>query len=88
MSADERTTAFKRDFKRVAKGPHRAALDTDLRRIIELLVADAPLETPVPLARWIVRVVQFISGRKSGADMARLYGVSQSTVSHIVAAHA
>lgn len=28
-----------------------------------------------------------ISGRKSGADMARLYGVSQPTVSRIVAAH-
>lgn len=44
MRTIERTTAFKRDFKRVAKGPHRAALDTDLRRIIELLVVDAPLE--------------------------------------------
>jgi transposase-like protein len=28
-----------------------------------------------------------ISGRKSGAEMARLYGVSQPTVSRIVAAH-
>ena len=28
-----------------------------------------------------------ISGRKSGADMARLYGVSQPTVSRIVATH-
>jgi DNA invertase Pin-like site-specific DNA recombinase len=28
-----------------------------------------------------------VSGRKSGADMARLYGISQSTVSRIVAAH-
>lgn len=28
-----------------------------------------------------------ISGRKSGADMARLYGVSQPTVSRIIAAH-
>ena len=28
-----------------------------------------------------------ISGRKSGADMARLYGVSQPTVSRIVAEH-
>ncbi|KDU96537.1 addiction module antitoxin, partial [Komagataeibacter rhaeticus AF1] len=44
MRTIERTTAFKRDFKRVAKGPHRAALDTDLRRIIELLVVDAALE--------------------------------------------
>jgi DNA invertase Pin-like site-specific DNA recombinase len=28
-----------------------------------------------------------VSGRKSGADMARLYGVSHPTVSRIVAAH-
>lgn len=28
-----------------------------------------------------------VLGRKSGADMARLYGVSQPTVSRIVAAH-
>jgi len=28
-----------------------------------------------------------ITGRKSGADMARLYNVSQSTVSRIVAYH-
>ncbi len=28
-----------------------------------------------------------ITGRKSGADMARLYGVSQPTVSRIVAAY-
>ncbi len=28
-----------------------------------------------------------VSGRKSGADMARLYGVSQPTVSRIVAHH-
>jgi DNA invertase Pin-like site-specific DNA recombinase len=28
-----------------------------------------------------------ITGRKSGADMARLYGVSQPTVSRIVAQH-
>ena len=27
------------------------------------------------------------SGRKSGAEMARLYGVSEPTVSRIVAAH-
>jgi hypothetical protein len=28
-----------------------------------------------------------ITGRKSGADMARLYNISQPTVSRIVAAH-
>ena len=28
-----------------------------------------------------------ISGRKSGADMARLYNVSEATISRIVASH-
>lgn len=44
MRTIERTTAFKRDFKRVAKGPHRNVLGTDLRKIIEALATDRPLE--------------------------------------------
>ena len=44
MRTIERTTAFKRDFKREAKGPHRAVLDTDLRQIITALANDQPLE--------------------------------------------
>jgi len=44
MRTIERTTAFKRDFKREAKGPHRAVLDTDLRQIIVALANDQPLE--------------------------------------------
>lgn len=44
MRTIERTTAFKRDFKREAKGKHRAILDTDLRRIVIALASDEPLE--------------------------------------------
>lgn len=44
MRTIERTTAFKRDFKREAKGQHRQILDTDFRRIIEALACDKPLE--------------------------------------------
>jgi mRNA interferase YafQ len=44
MRTIERTTAFKRDFKREAKGQHRDILDTDLRQIITALVCDSPLE--------------------------------------------
>jgi mRNA interferase YafQ len=44
MRTIERTTAFKRDFKREAKGQHRDILDTDLRQIIMALVCDSPLE--------------------------------------------
>ncbi|MEW5887204.1 MAG: type II toxin-antitoxin system YafQ family toxin [Pseudomonadota bacterium] len=43
MRKIERTTAFKRDFKREGKGPHRAVLDTDLKQIIASLANDEPL---------------------------------------------
>lgn len=44
MRTIEPTTAFRRDFKREGKGPHRGALHTDFRQIIEVLAADIPLE--------------------------------------------
>jgi len=44
MRKIEVTTAFKRDFKREAKGRHRAVLDTELRQIITALATDQPLE--------------------------------------------
>jgi len=44
MRTIERTTAFKRDFKREAKGPHRGLLNTDLRQIVIALANDAPLD--------------------------------------------
>ncbi|PYE90555.1 type II toxin-antitoxin system YafQ family toxin [Phyllobacterium leguminum] len=44
MRKIERTTAFKRDFKRIASGPHRKLLNTDVRKIIEALATDTPLE--------------------------------------------
>ncbi len=43
MRKIEVTTAFKRDFKREAKGPHRSILDTELKQIISLLAGDMPL---------------------------------------------
>ncbi|MDI6028586.1 type II toxin-antitoxin system YafQ family toxin [Corticibacterium sp. UT-5YL-CI-8] len=44
MRTIERTTAFKRDFKREAKGRHRSILDTELRRVIVALASDEALE--------------------------------------------
>ena len=44
MRTIERTTAFKRDFKREAKGRHRGILETELRRMIVALASDGPLE--------------------------------------------
>jgi mRNA interferase YafQ len=40
----ERSTAFKKDYRREARGVHRATLDADLVSVLNLLVADAPLE--------------------------------------------
>lgn len=44
MRTIERTTAFRRDFKREAKGRHRSILDTELRQVIVALASDEPLE--------------------------------------------
>jgi mRNA interferase YafQ len=43
MRKIEPTTAFKRDFKREGKGPHRALLDTELKQVITALANDVPL---------------------------------------------
>jgi mRNA interferase YafQ len=38
-----RTARFKKDYKREARGRHRATLDDELRAIVTWLVTDAPL---------------------------------------------
>ncbi len=43
MRRIERTAKFRRDYKREAKGPHRAVLEADLVALIRLLIADQPL---------------------------------------------
>jgi mRNA interferase YafQ len=43
MRTISRTSRFKKDYKREAKGQHRKSLDTDLRNALTLLVADSPL---------------------------------------------
>jgi len=44
MRTIERATAFKRDYKREARGRHGATLDTDLIAVLAALVNDQPLE--------------------------------------------
>jgi mRNA interferase YafQ len=44
MRRIERATAFKRDYKRVAKGSHRLTLDGDLIPVLRELTFDRPLE--------------------------------------------
>lgn len=43
MRALERTTQFKRDYKRESKGQHRATLDHDLAGVLTALAADLRL---------------------------------------------
>ena len=44
MRTIERTSQFKRDYKRESRGRHRAHLDADLARMVEILANDQPLE--------------------------------------------
>ena len=44
MRTIERATAFKRDYKREAKGRHGTMLAADLAAVLETLAADTPLE--------------------------------------------
>jgi mRNA interferase YafQ len=44
MRTIERTSSFKRDYKREMKGRHRALLETDFIAIISVLANDQPLE--------------------------------------------
>lgn len=44
MRQIDRSSAFKRDYKREAKGRHRAALDNDLLTLLRVLTQDQALE--------------------------------------------
>ena len=44
MRTIERTTQFKRDYKRESRGRHRTSLDAVLVPVLKALVADRPLE--------------------------------------------
>ena len=44
MRTIERSSAFKRDYKRESKGRYRATLDDDLVPVLTALVNDQPLE--------------------------------------------
>jgi mRNA interferase YafQ len=44
MGTIERSTTFKRDYKREAHGRHRTTLDRDLTSILTALATDAPLD--------------------------------------------
>jgi mRNA interferase YafQ len=44
MRTIDRPSAFKRDYKREAKGRHRATLDDDLKPVLVALATDQPLD--------------------------------------------
>lgn len=43
MRKIRRTSAFKRDYKRIKKGPHGKMLDVDLTNVLAPLIVDEPL---------------------------------------------
>jgi len=44
MRRIDRSSAFKRDYKRETKGRHRATLDDDLKLILVAMATDQPLD--------------------------------------------
>ena len=44
MRTIDRPSSFKRDYKREAKGQHRATLDSELLPVFKALATDQPLE--------------------------------------------
>lgn len=44
MRTIERTTQFKRDYKRESRGRHRASLDAAVTAVLEALASDQPME--------------------------------------------
>ena len=44
MRTIERTSRFKRDYRRESRGRHRASLDASLISVVEALANDQPLE--------------------------------------------
>ncbi|GHU14853.1 hypothetical protein AGMMS50225_27530 [Betaproteobacteria bacterium] len=44
MRTIDRSSSFKRDYKREAKGQHRATLDSELKPVFEALVTDQALD--------------------------------------------
>ena len=82
MRTIERSSAFKRDYKREAKGKHRTTLDADLMPILAALANDQPLEARHRdhdlSSNWVgyrechVRPDLLLIYRKSDSDTLRL----------------
>ena len=82
MRTIERTSRFKRDYRRESRGRHRTYLDADLAVIVEALANDQPLETRhhdhALSGEWKdyrdchIRPDLLLIYQKSGADTLRL----------------
>jgi mRNA interferase YafQ len=82
MRTIERSTAFRRDYKRESKGKFRATLDSDLIPIVTALATDAPLRAQFRdhalSGDWQgyrecqIRPDRLLVYRKAGGDLLRL----------------
>ena len=64
MRTISQTNQFKKDYKREAKGQHRAALDADVLAVLSLLAAD---QTLCKSARLRQSATHVYAGKLSGA---------------------
>lgn len=82
MRMIERSTAFKRDYKREGKGQYRTVLEKDLKYILVTLASDQPLDTKYRdhdlSGNWLgyrechIKPDLLLIYRKSGTDILRL----------------
>jgi addiction module toxin, RelE/StbE family len=82
MRTIERSSIFKRDFKREAKGRYRNALDRELIDVLDSLIHDRPLDACYSdhdlSGEWAgyrechIKPNLLLIYRKSGADVLRL----------------
>lgn len=82
MRTIDRSSAFKRDYKREAKGKHRATLDDMLKPVLVALTTDEPLDVRYRdhdlSGDWAgyrechIKPDLLLIYRKSGADTLRL----------------
>ena len=82
MRTIERATAFKRDYKRELKGPHRNNLEALLKPVLLALATDAPLDARLRdhelVGNWThyrechIKPDLLLIYQKAGSDILRL----------------
>ena len=72
MRTIERSTKFKRDYKRETRGRHRATLDADLLPVLVALASDAPLDP-----RYVDHLIAKCSDRRPPSNRRLAVGTQE-----------